>query len=113
MFLHPFETYYTVRSNATENASQKIDLFLNKVNSLLHQVNSLSWLHVVWEKNFYSTVTLSPEDRSMTIILLQMYDHIDSGKRYNVQKDRKDPMVIATRCKLHHLEYTGFSLDSA
>ena len=74
-------------------------------------MNSLSWLHVVWEKSFYSTETLSLEDRSMTIILLRMYAHIDTGKRFNVLKDRKDPMVFATRSEEHHLGYTGFSLD--
>ena len=74
-------------------------------------MNSLSWLHVVWEKNFYSTGTLSLEDRSMTIILLRMYAHIDTGKRFNILKDRKDPMVFATRSKEHQLGYTGFSLD--
>ena len=74
-------------------------------------MNSLSWLHVVWEKNFYSTGTLSLEDRSMTIILLRMYAHIDTGKRYNIHKDREDPMVIANRREPHHLGYTGFSLD--
>ena len=77
---NPIETYRTVKGNATEDAYQQIDQFFNKVSSLLHQVNSLSWLHVVWEKNFYSTGTLSLEDRSMTIILLQMYAHIDTGK---------------------------------
>ena len=89
----------------------RLIIFFNKVSSLLCQVNSLSWLHVVWEKNFYSTGTLSLEDRSMTIILLQMYAHIDTGKRFNIQKDRKDPLVVATRSKQHHLGYTGFSLD--
>jgi len=74
-------------------------------------VNSLSWLHVVWEKNFYSTGTLSLEDRSMTIILLRMYAHIDTGKRFNIQKDRKDPLVVAITSKLHQLGYTGFGLD--
>ncbi len=74
-------------------------------------MNSLSWLHVVWKKTFYSTETLSPEDRSMTIILIQTYSHIDTGKRFNAQKDRKNPLVVATRSKQHHLGYTGFSLD--
>ena len=51
------------------------------------------------------------EDKSMTIILLRMYSHIDTGKRFNILNDRKDPMFFATRSKEHHLGYTGFSLD--
>ncbi len=47
----------------------------------------------------------------MTIIPLRMYAHIDTGKRFNIQKDRKDPLVVATRSEHHHLGYTGFSLD--
>ena len=47
----------------------------------------------------------------MTIILLQMYAHIDTGKRFDIQKNRKDPLIVATRSEQHHLGYTGFSLD--
>ena len=47
---NPIETYITVNGSATENAYQQIDLFFNRVSSLLRQVNSLSWLHVFWEK---------------------------------------------------------------
>ena len=90
----------------------RLTTFFNKVSSLLRQANSLSWLHVVWEKHLHSTPThLSPEARSMTIILLRMYDHIDTGKRYNIHKDREDRKVIANRREPHHLGYTGFSLD--
>lgn len=109
---NPIETHRKVKSHATENTKNQIDHFFNKVSTLLRQVNSLSWLHVVWEKHLHSTPThLSPEARSMTIILLRMYDHIDTGKRYNIHKDREDPKVIANRREPHHLGYTGFSLD--
>ena len=40
-----------------------------------------------------------------------MYSHIDMGKRFNAQKDRKDPLVVAITSKLHQLGYTGFGLD--
>ena len=47
----------------------------------------------------------------MMAILLRMYSHIDTGKRFNDRQDRKDPEVISTRSHDHHLGYTGFSLD--
>ncbi len=47
----------------------------------------------------------------MTITLLRMYSYIDTGKRFNAKKDRKDPLVVATRIDQHHLGHTGFSLD--
>jgi hypothetical protein len=59
----------------------------------------------------FSTGKLSPEDMAMMVILLQMYSHIDTGKRFNDRQDRKDPEVISTRSDDHHLGYTGFSLD--
>jgi len=77
----------------------------------LRQVNSLSWLYVVWKKNFFSTGKLSREDMSMTVILLRMHSHIDTGKRFNDRQDRKDEEVISTRSHDHSLGYTGFSLD--
>ncbi len=60
-------------------------------------------------EKFYSAGTLSPENWLMTIILLQIYFHIDTGKRFNAEKDRKDPLVVATRSKRNHLGV----LDSA
>ena len=71
----------------------------------------LSWLYDVWKKNFFSTGKLSREDMSMTVILLRMHSHIDTGKRFNDRQDRKDEEVISTRSHDHNLGYTGFSLD--
>jgi hypothetical protein len=48
---------------------------------------------------------------SMTVILLRMHSHIDTGKRFNDIQDRKDAEVILTRSPDHKLGYTGFSLD--
>ncbi len=64
---NPIEADRTVKGNATENATQQIDHFFNKVSSLLCQVNSLSWLHVVWEKYFYSIDSLLEIDRWMPV----------------------------------------------
>jgi hypothetical protein len=47
----------------------------------------------------------------MTFILLQMYSHIDTEKRFNDRQDTTDSDVILTRSHDHHLGYTGFSLD--
>jgi hypothetical protein len=74
-------------------------------------VNSFSWLYVVWKKKFFDTGRLSSADMSMTVILLRMHSHIDTGKRFNDRQDRKDPEVISTRSPDHNLGYTGFSLD--
>jgi hypothetical protein len=64
-----------------------------------------------FEIKIFSTGRLSPEDMSMTVILLQMHSHIDSGKRFNDRHDRKDPEVILTRSHDQNCGYTGFSLD--
>ena len=40
-----------------------------------------------------------------------MYDHIDTGKRFNNQQDRMDPTIISTRTEDHSVRYTGCSLD--
>jgi len=56
-------------------------------------------------------VKVCPEDMSMTVILLQMYWHKDTGKIFNARKERMDPKVVATKTDGHNLGYTGFSLD--
>ena len=107
----PIQINQDVKSNTSGIALNQIDSFFSKVSYLLRQVNSLSWLYVVWREKFFSSVKLSPEDMAMTVILLRMYSHIDTGKRFNKIQDRKDDKVISTRSHDHHLGYTGFSLD--
>ena len=107
----PIQINQDVKSNTSGIALNQIDSFFSKVSYLLRQVNSLSWLYVVWREKFFSSVKLSPEDMAMTVILLRMYSHIDTGKRFNDTYDRKDPEVVSTRSHDHHLGYTGFSLD--
>jgi hypothetical protein len=101
----------TVKSNTSGPAQNQVDSLFSKISHLLRQVNSLSWLYVVWKKKFVSTGKLSLEDVSMTVILLRMYSHIDTGKRFNKNQDKEDPEVISTRSHDHQLGYTGFSLD--
>ena len=107
----PIQINQMVKSNTSGPALNQVDILFSKVSYLLRQVNSLSWLYVVWKKNFFSTGKLSREDMSMTVILLRMHSHIDTGKRFNKIQDRKDDKVISTRSHDHHLGYTGFSLD--
>jgi len=107
----PIQINQNVKSNTSGSALNQIDSFFSKVSYLLCQVNSLSWLYDVWREKFFSSGKLSPEDMAMTVILLRMYSHIDTGKRFNDRQDRKDPEVISTRSHDHHLGYTGFSLD--
>ena len=99
------------KSYTSGPALSQVDSLFSKDSYLLCQVNSLSWLYVVWKKNFLSVGKLSPEDMSMTVILLRMHSHIDTGKRFNDRQDRKDPEVISTRSNDHNFGYTGFSLD--
>ena len=107
----PIQIIQMLKSNTSGPALNQVDSLFSKVSYLLRQVNSLSWLYVVWRENFFSSVKLSPEDMAMTVILLRMYSHIDTGKRFNDRQDRKDPEVVSTRSHDHHLGYTGFSLD--
>jgi hypothetical protein len=107
----PIQIIPMLKSNTSGPALNQVDSLFSKVSYLLRQVNSLSWLYVVWKKNFFSTGKLSREDMSMTVILLRMHSHIDTGKRFNDRQDRKDEEVISTRSHDHNLGYTGFSLD--
>ena len=107
----PIQINQNVRSNTSGTALNQIDSFFCKISHLLRQVNSLSWLYVVWKKKFFSTGKLSLEDLSMTVILLRMHSHIDTGKRFNDRQDRKDPEVILTKSHDHNFGYTGFSFD--
>ena len=110
-YVDPVQIHERLKSNTSGTTLNQIDCLFSKVSCLLRQVNSLSWLYVVWKKKFFSTGKLSPEDMAMTVILLRMYSHIDTGKRFNDRQDRKDPEVVSTRSHDHHLGYTGFSLD--
>jgi hypothetical protein len=56
-----------------------------------------------------SNRTLSLDDKAMTTFLFWMYEHIDTGKRFNDTRDIRDPSVGATR--VHDLGFTGVSLD--
>ena len=107
----PIKIIPMLKSNTSGPVLNQVDSLFSKVSYLLRQVNSLSWLYVVWKKKFFSTGKLSPKDMAMTVILLRMYSHIDTGKRFNKRQDRKDDKVISTRSHDHHLGYTGFSLD--
>ena len=107
----PIQINQNVKSNTSGTALNHIDSFFSKVSYLLRQVNSLSWLYDVWREKFFSSGKLFPEDMAMMVILLRMYSHIDTGKRFNDRQDRKDPEVISARNHDHHLGYTGFSLD--
>ena len=107
----PIKIIPMLKSNTSGPVLNQVDSLFSKVSYLLRQVNSLSWLYVVWKKNFFSTGKLSREDMSMTVILLRMHSHIDTGKRFNDRQDRKDEEVISTRSHDHSLGYTGFSLD--
>jgi len=107
----PIQINQMVKNNTSGPALNQVDILFSKVSYLLRQVNSLSWLYVVWKKKFFSTGKLSLEDMSMTVILLRMHSHIDTGKRFNDRQDRKDPEVISTRSNDHNFGYTGFSLD--
>ena len=107
----PIKIIPMLKSNTSGPALNQVDSLFSKVSYLLRQVNSLSWLYVVWKKKFFSTGKLSLEDMSMTVILLRMHSHIDTGKRFNDRQDRKDEEVISTRSHDHNLGYTGFSLD--
>ena len=108
----PIQMNQNVKSKTSGATLNQIDSFFSKVSYLLCQVNSLSWLYVVWREMFFSSVKLSPEDMAMTVILLRMYSHIDTGKRFNDRQDRKDPEVVSSRSHDHQLGYTGFSLDN-
>ena len=105
------DIHQRIRANHSGQSLDDIDLFFSKVSFLLCQVNSLSWLFHVWMKRFSSIGSVTCEDLSMTVILLRMYWHIDTGKIFNAKKDRRDPNVVATRTDGHNLGYTGFSLD--
>jgi hypothetical protein len=105
------DIHQRIRANHSGQSLDDIDLFFSKVSFLLRQVNSLSWLFHVWMKRFSSIGSVTREDMSMTVILLRMYWHIDTGKIFNAKKDRRDPNVVATRTDGHNLGYTGFSLD--
>ena len=107
----PIQINQNVKSDTSGTALNQIDSFFCKISHLLRQVNSLSWLYVVWREKFVSSGELSPEDKAMTVILLRMHSHIDTGKRFNDRQDRKDPEVISTRSHDHNFGYTGFSLD--
>ena len=93
----PIQINQMVKNNTSGPALNQVDILFSKVSYLLRQVNSLSWLYVVWKKKFFSTGKLSLEDMSMTVILLRMHSHIDTGKRFNDRQDGKDPEVISTR----------------
>ncbi len=67
----PIQINQNVRSNTSGTALNQIDSFFCKVSNLLRQVNSLSWLYVVWREKFVSSGELSPEDKAMTVILLE------------------------------------------
>jgi len=107
----PIQINQRLKRDTSGPTLNQVDRLFSKVSYLLCQVNSLSWLYVVWRENFFSSVKLSPEDMAMTVILLRMYSHIDTGKRFNDRQDRKDPEVISTRSHDHNFGYTGFSLD--
>jgi hypothetical protein len=100
-----------LKSNTSGPTLDQVDRLFSKVSYLLRQVNSLSWLYVIWRDKFFSTGTLSDEDKTMTVILLRMHSHIDTGKRFNDRQDQKNEEVISTRSHDHNLGYTGFSLD--
>ena len=104
------DIYQIIKANPSGQSLDDIDHFFSKVSFLLRQVNSLSWLLHVWMKRFSLTGAVTREDMSMTVILLWMYWHIDTGKIFNTRNDRRDPNVVATR-RDHNLGYTGFSLD--
>ena len=80
-----------------------------RVGALLCHVNALSWLYVLWLEKMDSNRTLSLDDKAMTTFLFWMYEHIDTGKRFNDTRDIRDPSVGATR--VHDLGFTGVSLD--
>ena len=107
----PIQINKRLKSDTSGPSLNQVDCFFSKVSYLLRQVNSLSWLYVVWGDKFVSTGTLSDEDKAMTVILLWMYSHVDTGKRFNDRQDRKDEEVILTRSHDHNLGYTRFSLD--
>ena len=107
----PIQIIQMLKSNTSGPALNQVDSLFSKVSYLLRQVNSLSWLYDVWREKFFSSGKLSPEDMAMTVILLRMYSHIDTGKRFYNRQDRKDPEVVSTRSHDHHLGCTGFSLD--
>jgi hypothetical protein len=107
----PIKIIPMLKSNTSGPVLNQVDSLFSKVSYLLRQVNSLSWLYDVWREKFFSSGKLSPEDMAMMVILLQMYSHINTGKRFNDRQDRKDPEVISTRSHDHHLGYTGFGLD--
>jgi hypothetical protein len=68
----PIQMNQNVKSNTSETTLNQIDSFFSKVSHLLCQVNSLSWLYVIWREKFFSTGKLSPEDMAMTVILRRM-----------------------------------------
>jgi hypothetical protein len=68
-----------------------------------------SFLYVLWLEKMASNRTLSLDDKTMTTFLFRMYDHIDTGKRFNDTKNLKDLSVDATR--VHDLGFTRVSLD--
>ena len=106
----PDQTCETLKRGASKEAFDQISNLCFRVSALLCHVNTLSWLYVLWlEKMDATGGTLSEEDKSMTTILIQMHDHIDTGKRFNDTRDQKDPLVDATR--VHDLGFTGVSLD--
>ena len=96
----PIQMNQNVKSKTSGTTLNQIDSFFSKVSYLLHQANSLSWLYVVWREKLFSTGKLSPEDMAMMVILLQIYSHIDTGKKFNDRQDRKDPEVFSTRTLL-------------
>ena len=69
-----------MKANHSGQSLDDIDHFFSKVSFLLRQLNSLSWLLHVWMKRFSSTGSVTHEDMSMTVILLRMYWHIDTGR---------------------------------
>ena len=66
----PIQIKQRLKSDTSGPTLDQVDRFFSKVSYLLHQVNSLSWLYVVWIDKFFSTGTLSDEDKTMTVILL-------------------------------------------
>ena len=106
----PDETCESLKRGAPSEALVQISNFCFRVSALLHHVNTLSWLYVLWSEKMDSTGgTLPEEDKSMTTILIRMHAHIDTGKRFNVTSDQRDPSVDAPR--VHELCFTGVSLD--
>ena len=105
------QTCEYLKCGAPSEALVQISHFCFRVSALLRHVDTLSWLYVLWSEKIVSTSrTLPEEDKSMTIILIRMHAHIDTGKRFNETSDQRDHSVDATR--VHKLGFTGVSLDN-